>query len=314
MSTLPTPTIHVAREQNHLAWDPAIPPVATVSSGEVVAFDCLDASFGQLTPDSTTADLETLDFGRVDQVNGPVEIAGAEAGDSLQVDILELIPDAWGWTANIPGFGLLADDFAEPFYKVTAVPGATGRAEYWPGIRLPLAPFCGEMGVAPLSGPLSTIPPDTHGGNMDTRHLVSGSTLFLPVFVPGARFSIGDGHATQGDGEVCGTAIETPMRALVRLTVRKDVHVSGPEFIAAPDPNAELRSGRRYATDGIGPDLMGAARDAVRRMIDWLGREHGVDPIRAYLLCSVAIDLRISEIVDVPNFVVTAYCPLGIFD
>jgi acetamidase/formamidase len=314
MSTFPTPTIHVAREQNHLAWDPAIPPVATVSSGEVVAFDCLDASFGQLTADSTTANLETLDFGRVDQVNGPVEVAGAEPGDSLQIDILELVPDAWGWTANIPGFGLLADDFAEPFYKVTAVPGATGRAEYWPGIRLPLAPFCGEMGVAPLAGPLSTIPPDTHGGNMDTRHLVAGSTLFLPVFVAGARFSIGDGHATQGDGEVCGTAIETPMRALVRLSVRKDIHVSGPEFIAAPDPNAELRSGRRYATDGIGPDLMSAARDAVRRMIDWLGREHGLDPIRAYLLCSVAIDLRISEIVDVPNFVVTAYCPLGIFD
>jgi acetamidase/formamidase len=309
-----TPSIHIAREQNHLAWDPAIPPVATVGSGAVVAFDCLDASNGQLTAESTTADLETLDFGRVDQVNGPVEIAGAEPGDSLEVEILELVPGAWGWTAAIPGFGLLADEFTEPFYKVTAVPGATGRAEYWPGIHLPLAPFCGEMGVAPSTGPRSTIPPDLHGGNMDTRHLVAGSTLFLPVFVPGARFSIGDGHATQGDGEVCGTAIETPMHALVRLTVRKDVHVTGPEFIAAPDPNAGLRSGRRYATDGIGPDLMGAARDAVRRMIDWLSREHGLAPVQAYLLSSVAVDLRISEIVDVPHFVVTAYCPLGLFD
>jgi len=311
---LPTPTIHVAREQNHLAWDPAIPPVATVSSGDVVAFDCLDASFGQLTADSTVADLAALDFSRVDQVNGPVEVAGAEPGDSLQIDVLELLPDGWGWTASIPGFGLLADDFPDPSYKVTAVPGASGRAEYWPGIRVPLAPFCGEMGVAPVSGPRSTIPPDVHGGNMDTRHIIAGSTLYLPVFVPGARFSIGDGHATQGDGEVCGTAIETPMRATVRLTVRKDVHVSGPEFLAAPDPNADVRAGRRYATDGIGPDLMVAARDAVRRMIDWLGREHGVAPVQAYLLCSVAIDLRISEIVDVPNFVVTAYCPLGIFD
>ena len=97
------------------------------------------------------------------------------------------------------------------------------------------------------------------------------------------------------------------------MTVRKDVHVTGPEFIAAPDPHAELRAGRRYATDGIGPDLMGAARDAVRRMIDWLGREHGLSPIQSYLLCSVAVDLRISEIVDVPNFVVTAHCPLAIF-
>ncbi len=311
---LPVPTIHVGRDQTHLTWDPAIPPVATVSSGDIVEFDCVDASNGQLTSTSTLSDLERLDFSRVDQVNGPVEVAGAEPGDTLQVDILELAPADWGWTASIPGFGLLADDFPNPFYKVTAVPDPADRAEFWPGIRIPLAPFCGEMGVAPVDGPRSTIPPDSHGGNMDTRHLVAGSTLFLPVFVAGARFSIGDGHATQGDGEVCGTAIETPMRATVRLTVRKDVHVTGPEFLAAPDPNATLRSGLRYATDGVGPDLLVAGRDAVRRMIDWLGREHGLSPIQAYLLCSVAIDLRISEIVDVPNFIVTAYCPLGIFD
>jgi acetamidase/formamidase len=183
-----------------------------------------------------------------------------------------------------------------------------------PGIRLPWAPFCGVIGVAPTSGPLSTIPPDVFGGNMDTRHLVAGSTLFLPVFQPGGRLSAGDGHATQGDGEVCGTAIETPMRATMRLTVRKDIKVSAPEFLAAPDPNAALRSGRRYATDGVGPDLLGAARDATRRMIDWLGREHGLAAPEAYMLCSVAVDLRISEIVDMPNYLVTAYCPLGIFD
>ena len=309
-----TPTIHVARDQNHLAWDPAIPPIATVASGEVVEFDCLDASNGQLTADSTTESLADLDFAGVDQVNGPIEVVGAEPGDTLQVDLIEFEPAGWGWTASIPGFGLLADDFPEGFYKVTRFEPASGRAEFWPGITLPLAPFCGELGVAPATGPLSTIPPDVHGGNMDTRHLVAGSTLFLPVFHAGARFSVGDGHATQGDGEVSGTAIETPMRARIRLTVRKDLHVSGPEFMAAADPHAALRNGPRYATDGIGPDLMGAARDAVRRMIEWLGREHGLDPMRAYLLCSVAIDLRISEVVDVPNFVVTAYCPLGIFD
>ena len=311
---VPTPTIHVAREQNHLAWDPAIPPIATVDSGDVVEFDCLDASFGQLTAESTTDSLATLDFARVDQVNGPVEVHGAQPGDTLQVDLLEFEPADWGWTASIPGFGLLADDFPDGAYKVTRLEPGTDRAEFWPGIRIPLAPFCGELGVAPAAGPLSTIPPDLHGGNMDTRHLVAGSTLFLPVFTPGARFSVGDGHATQGDGEVCGTAIETPMRGLVRLTVRKDLHLSGPEFLAAPDPHAELRNGRRYATDGIGPDLTGAARDALLRMIDWLGREHGLEPMQAYLLCSVAIDLRISEIVDVPNFVVTAHCPLDIFD
>ena len=147
---------------------------------------------------------------------------------------------------------------------------------------------------------------------MDTRHLTAGATLFLPVFHDGARLSMGDGHAAQGDGEVCGTAIETPMRALVRLTVRKDLHVTG---AGVPDRRtsrrrvrAPLRDRRRRA----GP--VGAARDAVRRMIDWLGREHGIAPIDAYLLHSVAIDLRISEIVDMPNYVVTAHCPLSIFD
>ncbi|MEA2578983.1 MAG: hypothetical protein QOD78_2571, partial [Chloroflexota bacterium] len=153
-----------------------------------------------------------------------------------------------------------------------------------------------------------------HGGNMDTRHLTAGATLFLPVFHEGARLSVGDGHAAQGDGEVCGTAIETPMEATLRLTVRKDLHVTAPEFLTAPGAAAERPVGRRYATDGVGPDLMTAARDAVRRMIDWLGREHGLAPIDAYLLCSVAVDLRISEIVDMPNVVVTAHCPLSIFD
>jgi acetamidase/formamidase len=310
---VPTPTIHVAREQNHLAWDPAIEPIATIGSGEVVEFDCLDASNGQLTAESTTESLADLDFAGVDQVNGPIAVEGAEPGDTLQVDLLDFEPGGWGWTASIPGFGLLADDFPDGFYKVTRFDPASGRAEFWPGITLPLAPFCGELGLAPATGPLSTIPPDLHGGNMDTRHLVAGSTLFLPVFHAGARFSAGDGHATQGDGEVCGTAIETPMRARIRLIVRKDLHVTGPEFLAAADPHAAMRNGPRYATDGIGPDLMTAARDAVRRMIEWLGREHGLEPMQAYLLCSVAIDLRISEIVDVPNFVVTAYCPLGIF-
>jgi acetamidase/formamidase len=307
------PTIHVARDQFHLAWDPAIEPLETVASGSIVEFDCLDASGGQLTAASTLDDLATLDFARVDQVNGPIAIAGLEAGGSLEVEILELATADWGWTASIPGFGLLAEEFPEPAYKVTRIVPGAASAEFWPGITVPLAPFCGEMGVAPLSGPLSTIPPDVHGGNMDTRHLIAGSRLFLPTFAPGGRFSIGDGHATQGDGEVCGTAIETPMRALVRLTGRPDLHLTAPEFLAAADPNAALRNGQRYATDGIGPDMMVAARDATSRMVDWLGREHGLTAIQAYMLCSVAVDLRISEIVDMPNVVVTAHCPLGLF-
>ena len=310
---LTTPSIHVTRDRYHLAWDPAIEPIATVESGAVVEFDLLDASCGQLDAGCGVPQLLQLDFERVDQVGGPIAVEGAAPGDALQIDLLAFEPADWGWTAVIPGFGLLADEFPKPAYHVTPLRGR-GPIEFMPGIRLPWAPFCGVIGVAPTSGPLSTIPPDVFGGNMDTRHLVAGSTLFLPVFQPGGRLSAGDGHATQGDGEVCGTAIETPMRATMRLMVRKDVRITAPEFLAAPDPNAELRSGRRYATDGVGPDLLGAARDATRRMIDWLGREHGLAAPEAYMLCSVAVDLRISEIVDMPNYLVTAYCPLGIFD
>ena len=308
------PALHITRDRFHLAGDPAIPPIETVPSGSVVEFDLLDASGGQLTSSSTIAELATLDFARVDQVNGPIAVDGAKAGETLQVDLLEFEPADWGWTASIPGFGLLADDFPEPAYRVTNVPSVGGRAEFLPGIRVPVVPFCGELGVAPPTGPRSTIPPDLHGGNMDTRHITAGATLFLPVFHDGARFSIGDGHAAQGDGEVCGTAIESPMRARVRLTARPDLHLRAPEFLTASGPEADRPVGRRYATDGIGPDLLDAARDAVRRMIDWLGREHGVAAQDAYMLCSVGIDLRISEIVDLPNYVVTAYCPLSIFE
>jgi acetamidase/formamidase len=304
--------IRISRDRFHLAWDPAIEAIETVNSGTLIEFDLLDASGGQLTADSTLEDLGRLDFNRVDQVNGPIAVADAEPGDTLQVDLLEFEPADWGWTASIPGFGLLADDFPDPALRISRVPGVGGRAEFLPGVHVPIVPFCGEVGVAPPTGPRSTIPPDLHGGNMDTRHLTAGSTLYLPVFHAGARLSMGDGHAAQGDGEVCGTAIETPMRALVRLAVRKDLHLGAPEFLTADVPATP--TGRRYATDGIGPDLLGATRDAVRRMIDWLGREHGIAAIDAYMLTSVAIDLRISEVVDMPNFVVTAHCPLAIFD
>jgi acetamidase/formamidase len=309
-----TPSVHITPDRFHLAWDPAIEPIETVASGSIVEFDTLDASGGQLTAASTAADLTSLDFSRVDQVNGPIGVEGARPGDTLQVDLLDFRPADWGWTASIPGFGLLADEFPDPAYRVTRVPAVGERAEFLPGIRVPVVPFCGELGVAPETGPRSTIPPDLHGGNMDTRHLTAGASLFLPIFHTGARFSLGDGHAAQGDGEVCGTAIETPMVATVRLTVRSDLHLAAPEFLTAPGPAAQTPVGQRYATDGIGPDLLTAARDATRRMIDWLGREHGVPPQDAYMLCSVAVDLRISEVVDVPNYVVTAYCPMSIFE
>jgi acetamidase/formamidase len=305
-------SFHVARDQYHLAWDRSIEPILTVGSGDVVEIDALDASCGQITDGSTLEDLANLDFSRVDQVNGPIAVRGAEPGDTLEIELLDFQPANWGWTASIPGFGLLADDFPDPALIISHNDGRT--AELLPGTRIPLAPFCGELGVAPRDeGAHSTIPPDVFGGNMDTRHLTAGTRLFLPVFAPGARFSLGDGHAAQGDGEVCGTAIETPMRATVRMTVRKDVQVTAPEFQTPGPLAAAANIGPYYATDGVGPELRAAAQDATRRMIGYLGREHGIAPVDAYLLCSVACDLKISEVVDAPNWIVTCYCPLSIF-
>lgn len=306
-------TVHVAREQFHLAWDRSIEPIATIGSGEIVEFDALDASCGQITPTSTVDDLANLDFSRVDQVNGPIGVEGAQPGDTLEIELLDFQPADWGWTASIPGFGLLADDFPDAALRITHL--ADNRAEFFPGVSIPLAPFCGELGMAPREeGAFSTIPPTAYGGNMDTRHLTAGARLFLPVGAPGARFSLGDGHAAQGDGEVCGTAIETPMHATVRLTVRKDMSVTAPEFLTPGPLAAATNIGPSYATDGVAPELRIAAQEAVRRMIDYLGREHGIGPVDAYLLCSVGCDLKISEVVDAPNWIVTAYCPLSIFD
>lgn len=149
---------------------------------------------------------------------------------------------------------------------------------------------------------------------MDTRHLTRGVTLYLPVEVEGALFSVGDGHAAQGDGEVCGTAIETPMRATVRLSVRKDLRVEEPQFVTAGPLAARTNTGRSYVTDGIGSDIREAARQAVRHMIAHLERAYGLTRTEAYMLCSVAVDLKLCEVVDMPNYVVGAFLPLSIFE
>lgn len=308
-------TIHIHRNQWHLAWDHSIPPIATVQSGESINFDLLDASCGQIVESSTVEAIHTLDFSQVDQVNGPIYVEGAEPGDTLEVEFLDYQPAGWGWTAVIPGFGLLADEFPEPALKIWRLEGgAEGVAEFAPGIRVPLAPFCGEIGLAPAAdGPHSTIPPYRHGGNMDTKHLTKGTRLFLPVEVPGALYSMGDGHAAQGDGEVCGTAIETPMRATVRLTVRKDMQVQEPQFLTAGPLAQRTNTAPYYATDGIGPDLMEAVRNAVRHMIGHLQRTYQLSRAEAYMLCSVAVDLKLCEVVDAPNWVVSAFLPQSIF-
>lgn len=310
-----TRTIHVHRDQWHLAWDNSIPPLATIASGETVSFDLLDASCGQITAESTLEAIKTLDFSQVDQVNGPIYVESAAPGDTLEVEFLDLQPGDWGWTAIIPGFGLLADEFPEPALKIWHLEGgADGSALFADGIRIPLAPFCGEIGLAPgAPGALSTIPPYRHGGNMDTKHLTKGARLYLPVEAAGALFSLGDGHAAQGDGEVCGTAIETPMRATVRLTVHKDLQIPEPQFLTSGPLTPRTNTAPYYVTDGISPDLIEATRKAVRHMIEHLQRRCGLSQADAYMLCSVAVDLKLCEVVDMPNWTVGAFLPQSIF-
>ena len=307
-------TIHGTH--HHFGWDRSITPVQTIAPGSTVAFTCLDASGGQITPASTAASLAVLDFGRINPVTGPVRIDGAEPGDSLVVTVDSFAPSGFGWTANIPGFGLLADDFPDPALHLWSYDRAAATPAAWGAIgRIPIRPFAGTMGVAPAAAGLhSVVPPRQVGGNLDIRDLTAGSVLHLPVEVAGALFSVGDTHAAQGDGEVCGTAIESPMEAVLRFDLIKGANRAFPHF-TTPGPVTRHIDSKGYdVTTGIGTDLMQGARDALRGMIDLLSRRHGLSPTGAYMLCSVAGDLRISEIVDMPNWVVSFYFPRAVLE
>lgn len=307
-------TIH--RHHHHLGWDNANPPALVAAPGDTVEFETVDSSGAQLSPTSTLAELAALDFGKVNPVTGPVFVDGAEPGDALKVTIRSFQPSGWGWTANILGFGLLADQFPEPALHVWKYdPAGMGPAAYGPGGRVPLKPFAGTIGLAPAEPGLhSIVPPRACGGNMDVRDLAAGAELYLPVQVKGALFSIGDTHAAQGDGEVCGTAIESPMTVALTFELVKGASLRFPRF-TTPGPVSRHLDEKGYeVTTGIGPDLMQAARDAVSGMVDLLSARFAMKPVEAYMLCSVCADLRISEIVDVPNWVVSLYFPRVVLD
>ncbi|MGE0004003.1 MAG: acetamidase/formamidase family protein [Parvibaculaceae bacterium] len=307
-------TIH--QHQCHFGWSNANEPVVRISPGETIEFHPLDSSGGQIAPESTLADLAKLDFGKVNPVAGPVHVDGAEPGDAIKVTLLTFTPSGWGWTANIPGFGLLADQFPDPALHIWKYdPSTLQPAMYGPGGRVPLKPFCGTIGLAPAEPGLhSIVPPRRMGGNMDIRDLSAGTELYLPVEVKGGLFSVGDTHATQGDGEVCGTAIESPCSVTARFDLIKGANLAFPRFTTRGPVARHLDAKGYEATTGIGPDLFEAARQAVMGMIDLLSKRHGMSAVDAYMLCSVAGDLRISEIVDMPNWVVSFYFPRVVFE
>jgi acetamidase/formamidase len=303
----------LTQERTHCRWDNSIVPLATVEPGDIVELETKEASDGQITPGSSVDVLAKLDFSVIHPLTGPVAVVGAEPGDMLEVEILDVRPKEWGWTGIVPGFGLLADDFPEPYLKVWELQG--DHAYFKPGIRIPFEPFCGVMGVAPAeAGSLDTIPPRLNGGNIDIKQLVKGAKLFLPVLHAGALFSLGDAHAAQGDGEVCGTAIEGPMIVTVRFGLHKRVSI--PELQYSTPGSAAERANKKgyYVTTGHSPDLFVAAQKATRNMIIHLAKNYDLMLPEAYALCSVAVDLRISEIVDVPNWLISAFLPLDIFE
>ena len=285
-------------------------PLLVVRSGAELELDFRDASDGQVARTTTVEEVTTYVAGRGNPITGPIVIEGAEPGDVLQVDVLDFEVDTWGWTISAPGFGLLPEDF--PTWNLLHWDIRNGHAEAL-GLRAPIAPFPGVVGVCPAGPgqPHSVIPPRNVGGNIDVRHAVAGSTLYLPIELDGAWFGAGDGHARQGDGEVCGSAVEIESRGRLRLTLRRDLRLKSPAIETPADPRA---AGAMFGTMGVEPDLMLASQNAIRRMIEWLVRRYGITPEQAYLLCSVVVDLRISEVVDPPNWVVTAFFPLDLVE
>ena len=295
----------------HYSWDNTVPPKLTIDPGDTVVLKCRDSSDGHFRRGMTSADMKPRVV-KGHPLSGPIAVRGARPGDALQIDIVELVPGDLGYTAFNPGAGLLADDFPQAYLKMWELDGVS--AELRPGVRVPLEPFLGVMGVALAEpGEHSTIPPRKSGGNMDIKQLTAGTTLYLPVAVDGALFSAGDGHAAQGDGEVCITAIETAMTATLRFSIEPDRPLAGPEFETTRPLSPKTSGGHHYVTTGIAPDLMEASREAIRAMIRHLVDKRGLTREEAYVLSSVAVDLKISEVVDKPNWVVSAFLPLAIF-
>jgi acetamidase/formamidase len=293
----------------HFQWDTGNEPVIEIASGDTVVVHTRDVSDNQIGPDSDSSVIESLDWDRVYPLAGPIAVQGAEPGDVLAVEVLDIHTEGWGWTAILPGLGLLPDDFPDAYLRIFDI--SNGEFAQLEGATLPLDPFLGTMGVCPADAKEQAImPPGTFGGNMDTRQLNQGTTLYLPVQVAGANFSTGDAHGMQGDGEVCVTGLEAPMYASLRFTLEKGRSIPAPQYrtLGRPSPVGPL-----YGTTGVGGDLYKAAQDATRAMVEHISTTYGLTPEDAYLLASLCVDLRISEIVDAGEYIVSAHLPEMVF-
>lgn len=351
----------------HNRWHPDIPPIVSVNPGDIVVIECLDGLDGQLSRNSTHEDVKNLSFTRCHPLTGPIFVNGAEPGDILEIEIIDVRSSEYGVAVIVPGFGFLREYFPSTFVSHWKIDGHSAISEDIPGVRIFGNPFMGVMGVAPskplmekivlreselfdrtgqistcmpdpkeavpgiepiASNGLRTISPQEYGGNIDTKSLTKGTTVRIPVFVRGALFSTGDGHFAQGDGEVCGTAIETANTLTVKFGIRKGVmrkhNIDRVEFerSSCNTSQAQEIATEFYATTGMPitsegriqfENLNVAAQNALLNMIDYLMIHKGYNREQAYVLCSIAVDLRITQCVDVPNVMVSAYLPMDIF-
>ena len=345
----------------HNRWHPDIKPAVEVEPGEIVEVETRDALDGQITDKPGVDDVAGADLGVVHPLTGPIYIKGAEPGDLLVVEVLDIKPDEFGFTVAIPGFGFLRDIFKEPFKIRWRIEGGYATSEDLPKVRIPGDPFLGVMGVAPsrelmkriaerekrlmerggfvlppdpkgavpsrepiASEGLRTIPPRENGGNLNVRHFSPGAKIYFPVFVEGALFSVGDAHFAQGDGEVCGTAIEMRATATLRFSLVKEgakkYNIRFPVYKPSEPSVRRFNYSRYVVATGVGviddenasEDATFSARHALLNLIDLLEKAGFTRP-QAYLLASVAADFRLSQLVDVPNFTVSAFLPLDIF-
>jgi acetamidase/formamidase len=289
----------------HSRWNRAIEPRLSIAPGDVVHMECVDASGSQVSPGVSLAEFLAIDRDRIHALTGPIFVQGADRGDVLEVDVLEVAHKGWGWSGVVAGLGFLKERFREPYLFHWQLDEGISRS-LAPAI-VPLRPFCGVMGVAPAEdGEFRTRPPGVFGGNMDVRELCAGATLYLPVLNPGALFSAGDAHAAQGDGEVCINGIECPADVTLRFGLHRQRSLAGPMIESAKPRNPE---GEAWIVVESAADAMGAARAATSRMIDLLAGEWGFSDVHAYLLCSVAMHLRLSQVVNEPMFTVSAALP-----
>jgi acetamidase/formamidase len=301
------PEHHLSAEPIHSRWNRNLKPRLVVAPGDTVHMECQDASGAQVRPGMTVAEYQKINRDRIHALTGPIFVDGAELGDVLQIDVLEVAHRGWGWSSIIPGLGFLQERFSQPYLFHWQLEAALSRS-LAPAI-VPLRPFCGVMGVAPAEdGELRTRPPGVFGGNMDVRDLCSGARLYLPVLNRGALFSAGDAHAAQGDGEVCINGIECPSDVTLRFHLHRKQPLSAPlvESPAAREPSGD--SGAWIVVESAA-DAVAAARAATSRMIDLLVARWGFSDVHAYILCSAAMNLRWSQVVNEPMFTVTSAIP-----